>query len=418
MRTMIAGVSALTLTLSLGAMPVLAEEEGQVTAWRLFVSDHSKPVVRAIDAMDGDTLATFDLKGPATLYRSDSGAGIYAVQTNDNIVTAIASGITFHDHGDHGDIDVEAPSLTGAMFEGNFPVHLVEHSGHWAAFFDKDGETKIFEEHEALEGHSDSRIVKAGAPHHGVAIPYGELTLISVPHPTDTSQLPIGIEVLDAAGARQGEIAECPDLHGEAASGDLTAIACTTGLLLVRARDGVPQIEHLPYAGDLPDGKATTLIGGVGLQYFLGNYGPSAVVIIDPSAEQAFRIVELPTRRVHFAVDPIRSQFAYIFTEDGTLHQLNVLTGEIVNSVKLTQPYSMDGSWADPRPRIAVAGDEIIVSDPLASKLVRVNAISLEKAGEIPVEGTPFNVIAVGGTGTAHDGEDEHDHEEESHNHG
>ena len=409
MKNIIIGISALALAVGLGSTAGLAAEEGQVTAWRLFVSDHSRPIVHAIDALNGDTLATFDLRGPATLYRSDSGAGIYAVQTNDNAVTAIASGIGFHDHGDHADIDVEPPSLTGAVFEGNFPVHLVEHGGRWAAFFDKDGVSKIFEEHEALEGHSESRLVKAGAPHHGVAIPYGDLTLISVPHPTDTSELPTGVEVLDAAGTRQGEVAECPGLHGEATSGDLTAIACATGLLLVRAHDGVPQIEHVAYAADLPDGTATTLIGGVGLQYFLGNYGPSAVVIIDPSAEQAFRLVELSTRRVHFAVDPIRSQFAYIFTEDGTLHQLNVLTSEMVRSVKLTQPYSMDGSWADPRPRIAIAGDEIIVSDPLASKLIRVNAVSLEKAGEIAVGGTPFNVIAVGGTGTSHDGEDDHE---------
>jgi len=385
-----------------------------VTAWRLFVADHSQPVVRAIDALDGAVIDTFAISGPATLYRSESGAGVYAVLTGDNVVTAIASGIAFHDHGDHADIDIDAPRLTGALFEGEYPVHLVEHGGHWAAFFDKEGVARVFEEHEALDGNNESVVVKTGAPHHGVAMPYGDYTLISVPHPTDNTQLPVGIDVIDASGAKAGETADCPDLHGEASSGSITAFACGTGLLIVHAHAGVPEIKHVAYADALPDGRATTLTGGVGLQYFLGNYGASAVVIIDPGADEPFRLVELPTRRVHFAVDPIRAQFAYIFTEDGRLHQLDVIEGTIVKSVALTRPYSMDGSWADPRPRIAVARDKVIVTDPLAGRLIVVDAVSLAKTGEIAVEGTPFNLVAVGGTGTAHDHDNEngaHDHE-------
>src|SRR5690606_13628282 len=124
------------------------------------------------------------------------------------------------------------------------------------------------------------------------------------------------------------------------------------------------------------------LIGGKGLQYFIGNYGPDRIVLVDPSeTDGGFRLVQLPTRRVHFAVDPVRPKFAYVFTEDGQLHQLDVLKGEIVKSIKLTEPYSMDGHWSDPRPRIAVACDNVVVSDPLKGQLHLVNANSFEKAG-------------------------------------
>ncbi len=409
----IMGVSVLALMAGL-AGHALADED--VTAWRLFISDHAKPVVYAIDAIEGDAIETFDLTGPATLYRSDSGEAVYAVQGSANVVTTIATGIAFHDHGDHADIDVDPPRLTGAEFPGEYPVHFVEHDGHWAVFFDHEGKARIFEEHEALEGHAETREVDSGAPHHGVVIAYGDHDLVSEPHPDDPSKLPIGIKVLDSTGAQVGELAACPDLHGEASSGNLTVFACATGLLVVHSSRGVPEIEHLAYADSLPEGKSTTVIGGRGLQYFLGNYGASAVVLIDPSEAEAFRLVELPTRRVHFAVDPIRARFAYVFTEDGQLRQIDVLSGSLTQSVALTEPYSMDGHWSDPRPRVAVAGDHVVVTDPLAGKLLLVNASTFEVDREIAIDGTPFNVVAVGGSGAVHDHED-HDAHAHAHDH-
>ena len=418
MMKLIHGASALALLVAM-AGPALADES--VTAWRLFVSDHAEPVVRAVDAIEGKVIDTFAIKGPASLFRSDSGEAVYAVQSNANLVSTIATGIAFDDHGDHADIDVDPPKVTGADFAGEYPVHFVEHDGHWAVFFDKEGKARIFEEHEALEGHVETREVDSGAPHHGVVIAYGDYALVSEPHPEDPSNLPVGIKVLDGAGAPVGDLAACPDLHGEASSGNITAFACATGLLVVNSVGGVPTLTHLPYAASLPEGKSTTLIGGRGLQYFLGNYGGSAVVLIDPTEADAFRLVELPTRRVTFAVDPIRARFAYVFTEDGKLHQLDVLSGEIVKSLTVTEPYSVDGHWSDPRPRLAVAGDNVVVTDPLAGKLHLVNATSFEEAGEIALEGKPFNIVAVGGSGTVHDhaeGEEhDHAHEGKAHEH-
>lgn len=159
------------------------------------------------------------------------------------------------------------------------------------------------------------------------------------------------------------------------------------------------------------------MVGGRGLQYFLGNFGPDKLVLIDPTAEtDAFRLIELPTRRVHFAVDSVRPKFAYVFTEDGQLHQLDVIKGELTSSLALTEPFSMDGHWSDPRPRIAVAGDSIVVTDPLKGKLHFVSASSFTRTGEIAVEGKPFNIVAVGGSGEVHDQDagQEHAH---SHDH-
>lgn len=410
MRQLILGASALAIAASFAGLAVADEN---VTAWRLFVADHAEPVVKVIDALDGDLLETFTIEGPAALHRTSSGAAVFAVQGAQGEVNAIKSGITFHDHGDHADIDIDDAQLLHVHIDGAKPAHFVEIQGNIAQWFDGEDKVRVFSEKAVLEEKPEFRTANVGAAHHGVAVPYQNHVVVSIPNPEDASKRPIGARVVDFNGNTVGEDVACPGLHGSAGSGSLYALACDSGLLLIRQDGEQPVIEHLPYAASLPEGSSSTLIGGVGLQYFIGNYGPDRVVVIDPSeGENGFQLVQLPTRRVHFAVDPVRSQFAYVFTEDGQLHRLDVLEGKILQSLKLTGPYSMDGHWNDPRPRIAVAGDRIIVTNPLNAKLHLVDAQSFEPAGEIPVEGKPFNIVAVGGTGAvhSHEGEDGHDH--------
>jgi len=403
MKTSLATTNALALVLALTATNVASAEE--VTAWRLFVSDHAEPKVTVVDAVDGTTLETLPIKAPASLYRSDSGRTVFAVQGSAGTVTALSSGIAFEDHGDHGDIDIEAAKLLGVEITGEKPSHFVEHDGQFAAFFDGEGIARIFSERDVLKGPADVREVKSSAPHHGVVIPFGNYDIVSEPNPDDSSKPPAGVRILDHDGKQIGDGVECVGLHGEAASGNLVALGgCADGILIARSGSDAPVVEPLSFTEGLPDGRVSTLIGGRGLQYFLGNYGTDRIVLIDPTAHSAaFRLIDLPTRRVHFAVDPIRAKFAYVFTEDGQLHQVDVVRGAITNSIKLTEPYSMDGHWSDPRPRVAVAGHRIIVTDPLKSALHFVDAESFQKAGELAVEGKPSNIVSVGGSGETHE---------------
>lgn len=390
-------LASLFLTSAL-VTPAMAEE---TTAWRLFVGDHTLPSVSAIDLETRATLGTFPLASPATLYTTHSGEAVFAVQGAGNQISAISSGIAIDDHGDHGDIEISDPALVEAVVAGERPVHFVEHDGQIALFFDGTGTTSIVHEHDWVDdGKVEAREIDSGAPHHGVAVPWGDYAIISVPNAQDPSQLPIGVNVIDAQGNVVGDTHGCADLHGEASSGNMLAIACAEGLLIVTG-SGEPKIEKIDYA-DLPEGKSTTLVGGQGMQYFLGNYGADKVVIIDPAEADPYRLVELPTRRVHFVTDPVRPRLAYIFTEDGQLRQLDVVKGEIVNSVQVTEPYSMDGEWSLPRPRLAVAGDVVAITDPLEGKVHLVDAETLTLNGDIPVEGAPYNIVAVGGSGSVH----------------
>ena len=408
----------LPLTISsalLSIMGNMALADENVSAWRLFVSDHDKPMVNVIDAVDGKKLDAFSTKGPATLYRSESGATVYAVQGKANTVSVISSGISFHDHGDHADIDVGNAKLLKIEIKGNKPGHFVERQGKVAQWFDGEQYTLVYSEESMLEGFNDGKRVFVGAPHHGVAVPYDNYAVISVPNPEDASKRPVGARIVGLDSKKTGENILCPGLHGSAGSGDTYALSCETGMLLVTQKGDKPEIRHLPYSSNLPKGSVSTMIGGKGMQYFIGNYGPDRILLIDPSDTQSFRLVQLPTRRVHFAVDPVHPKFAYVFTEDGKLNQVDVIKGQITKSVRVTDAYSMDGHWNDPRPRIAVADDKIFITDPLQSKIHVLGTSDLKEITDIEVEGHPFNIVAVGGTGMKHDGEHHHDHDHDHH---
>lgn len=84
--------------------------------------------------------------------------------------------------------------------------------------------------------------------------------------------------------------------------------------------------------------------------------------------------------------------------------RINVLTGNIDGSLALTGPYSMDGHWRDPRPRLAVAGDDVFVTDPTAGLIHVVDIGSFAKDRAIKVDGMPYDIIAVAATASITDG--------------
>ncbi|MFT3689129.1 hypothetical protein [Paenirhodobacter sp.] len=124
--------------------------------------------------------------------------------------------------------------------------------------------------------------------------------------------------------------------------------------------------------------------------------------MIDPAEEPHFTYIALPFRRVDFVLDPAKPAQGYVLTEDGTLHRIDLLKAEITASAKVTAPYSMEGHWNDPRPRLAMAGDEIVLSDPNAGLVRRISVETLAETGTVAVEGKPYNLTVVGGSGVSH----------------
>ncbi|MGK9051296.1 zinc metallochaperone AztD [Neorhizobium petrolearium] len=403
---LMAAVAAAVLFAAPGAM---AEEDHETKeAWRLFVADHTEPVVRAIDFESGRELGRYDIKGYAALTASASGQIVFAAQSGADVIHAIKTGIDFSDHGEHRDLEVSDPALLPVTFDGKRPGHVVPHDDHVILFYDRGDKAEIVDEADILEGRAEKRTVDTIKPHHGVAVTMGRYVLVSVPNTeieTKPDELPprIGLRVIDEKGEQVGDIAKCTDLHGEATSARLVAFGCKEGVLVARpgGTEG-PKLTMLAYPESLPKGYTGTLLGGKVMQFFLGNYGEDKIVLIDPDSEEPYRLVELPTRRVDFILDPANPRNAYILTEDGELHVLDVIKGGIVRKMTVTEPYSKDGHWRDPRPRLAVADGQIAITDPRHSIVRVVDAETLKEARTIPVEGQPFTIVAVGGSGASH----------------
>ena len=423
MRHLIRGVSALALsTALLGSAALAQDDEESVTLYRVFVGDHKDPKVTAFDLSKPEKRWTFDTVGQNKLYSVNEGASVVAVQSDNDAVNFINSGISLHSHGDHSDITITDPSAVEKALTGPRPFHVIDHDGKIVINFDKGGYNEIVDAHELTDGQIESIRLKQARAHHGFAAPVGNgwVTTVASDAPVEGDSAPtrVGLRAVKEDGTPTGNVASCTGIHGEAFSGAYLAAGCKEGILTVMGSADGPVTKLLNYPADLPSGETTgTLLGAKSMQVFLGNYGAKGLVVVDPADEPNFRYIELPFRRIDFALDPANARFGYALTEDGTLHQIDVLNGKLAKSAKVTDPYSMDGQWNDPRPRIAMAGDDIVMTDPNAGLVRRISKTELKEVGTIKVEGKPYNIAVAGGSGKVHEQADDEAHDHSGHEH-
>lgn len=414
----LAGASALALIASGVAFAQDHDHDHEdVTLYRVFVGDHAAPRVTVIDLEDHDheehgdhdhdETWTFDTIGQVKLYGVANGAAVAAVQSDNDTVHFFTSGISFHDHGDHADIEVSAPAAIDTVLTGPRPFHLVDHGGSVIINYDRGGYAEILDGHQLAEGKVEVTRFPQSEPHHGFVARLGEhwLSTVAPPAPADGGEAPprLGLQEFTIEGEPVGDLATCTAIHGEAFSGAYLAAGCREGVLTATTGPDGIVFNMLEYPAELPQGVTTgTILGSTGIQVFLGNYGPNGLVVIDPVDAPHFRYIELPFRRVDFVLDPANPAHGYVLTEDGTLHRVNLLEAALTGSAKVTEPYSMDGHWNDPRPRIAMAGDDIVMTDPNAGVLRIISAETLQEEDRIEVEGKPYNLAVVGGSGVTH----------------
>lgn len=422
MRHLILGVSALALSASLIGPMAFADDSASenVTLYRVFVGDHDEGKITAFDLEKPDNRWTFDTTGQNKLYSVNEGASIVAVQSDNDAVNFINSGIVLHSHGDHSDIEIADPAAVKETLTGPRPFHVIDHGGKVVVHFDKGGYADIIAAHDLSKGEIKSTRLTQARAHHGFVAPVGKgwVTTVASDAPVEGDAAPsrVGLQVVSVDGTPVGDVATCTGIHGEAFSGAYLAAGCKEGIITVTSGKGGLVTSMLNYPDDLPAGETTgTLLGAKSMQVFLGNYGAKGLVVVDPVDAPNFRYIELPFRRIDFVLDPANARFGYVLTEDGSLHQVDVLDGTLFKSAKVTEPYSMDGHWNDPRPRIAMAGDEIVMSDPNAGLVRRISKDDLKEIGTIAVEGKPYNIAVAGGSGKVHEHGEDHDHAGHSH---
>ena len=252
--------SALALLLAGGAFAEEGHhEEGHdhenVTLYRVFVGDHEAAKVTAFDLGDPDHRWTFETTGQNKLYSVDNGSAIVAVQSFDDAVHFITSGISLHAHGDHSDIEISDPAFIEASLTGPRPFHIIDHDGEVAINFDRGGYVEVVDAHELSEGELETFRIPQARAHHGYAAPIGEFWVTSVasdaPVEGDAAPERIGLQAINADGTPAGDVATCTAIHGEAFSGAYLATGCKEGVLTVTAGADGPVMSMLEYPAEL-----------------------------------------------------------------------------------------------------------------------------------------------------------------------
>jgi len=387
---------------------------------RLIVNDYESGRVHIVDLRSNQVIADFNLTARASLYTSPSGRYAFAIQTDGNITNVIDSGVTAVPHDDHFHTDFGSPALLGAEITGTTPIHYTPHHGQIAIFHDGDGAATIFTETGLFAG--ETITVTTARPHHGVAVPLGDVVLISAPNMDDTNAaLPVGVDVMTLEGEILQSFHECPGLHGEAAySDDGVAFGCADGILLVERDGGAFVSRKVANPTDNPDLRTGTLYAVEGAAYVLGNYGRNAVVRLDPVAGTSEIVIDAGQRIWRFGFHGEDPTKLVALTMDGNLHVIDIASGEIEGTVQVVDPFLPPAQGrAAARPTFVVNGHMAYVSEPLPGDIRAVNLETLEIAeGRIFVGGKPSS-MAVFGMTTEEElyGEHDHDHEGHAHHH-
>lgn len=375
-------------------------------ALRLMVADSATGAVQVIDLTTGEEIASLDLDGPTRLYTEPHGRHVLAAQRDDDRIDWIDAGAWTVDHGDHAHYWAGDPAVTDWGQEAAEPTHVVFHGDLLALFNDGDGSVLVIDTHhlgddDALIGDWD-----IGDAHHGVAVADEDLGVLVVTEfdadAADDSTLPDTVVVLDLESGDEIDRfdGECPGLHGEFATASVVAFGCTDGVLLIEPHGDHWHSHKVAPPADAPaDTRTGTLQGGHDLDYLIGNLGSDALVRIDIEAESATTI-PLPETGAAWTFDAATEQIL-ILTVDGRLHTVDASSGEVVDSIELSDPIELpSGHGGPPRPSIALGADRAYVSLPDDEAVVEVAfAGELREARRFAVGIAPLS-LAVAGHGS------------------
>ncbi|MBX3500627.1 MAG: hypothetical protein KF889_14360 [Alphaproteobacteria bacterium] len=393
------GAAFALLLLLLPSLPSPATGQASVAAWRGVVADHATGRLWIVDLATGRILATEELRASARLHRGASGRYVVATLPSADEVRLVDSGVVLEGHDDHRDIAIGAPRLLRPALSGRKPSHISTGHRDIAVFFDGDGMAVVLDEDAFARGDvSRQWRVASGAPHHGAAVPVGRQLAISVPTPSQA--LPDAVVLRDRTDQPKHRL-ECPKLHGEARSGAHVAFGCADGIAVYEQRRVRLAAVKLAYPPDIADGrKVRWLDGALGYSLFFGDFGPRAVVSIDPGRVDGFAVIDLPGRRIAQTLLHDPGDTAFVLMESGELVRIDTLNARITHRTGATGRYAANDDTA--RPRLSAAGPFVAVSDPAAGEIVVLDATTLAERRRIRLGGTPFDIVVTGGSGRSH----------------
>jgi hypothetical protein len=366
--------------------------------------------IQVRDATSLELVADIELEGFNRLNPLDNGRDLMV--TTDEGFRVLDLGVWQEAHGDHSHYYTADPVLTDQLFKAVKPVHVVAHDGNTALFDDDSGHVMVFESAEAEDADRELREFTTASPHHGVAVPLPDGTLV-VSEGTEAERT--GAQAIDVDDAVIATSSDCPGLHGEGVTaGEVVAFGCADGVLTYL--DG----EFGKIAS--PGGRISTLAATEDSPVALGNYtveGDSTprVALVDTAAG-VITPLELPAAYGSNGFGRFEDGGAVVLGVDGKLHFIDVVSGAVTGSYQVVDPWELpaEAHGSDPIPRILVLDGMVYVTDTAGQAIHVVDPATGEIWKSVTLDVVPGEIQGVDGSAQAehhHDHGDEDGHEDE-----
>ena len=378
-----------------------AGKEVGALAPRLLMS-HANGLI-LLDAASGIPLA--DKEYEAFLRLNNAGDGRHVMVSDGDTFRVYDTGIQAQAHGDHAHNFEYKPGLTDITFDMPEAGHVVLHNGRTALFSDGTGEILAYDSAALTESERNEKEYATDEVHHGVAFELTDGSLITTQGNDDerkTVQVTKGKEMI-------AETTDCPGVHGEAvaeptAAGDVVAFGCENGPVIFR--DGS---FHKVAVNDAYS-RSGNLFGHEKSPIVLGDYK------VDKDAEpveRPTRIALINTRTDSLQLVDLGSAYWFrsfargpegeglVLTYDGSLHKIDVDTGQVTDSVQVIEPWEEKAEWQEPGPAVKVAGDKAYVSDAERQKMHVVNVASLKEESSYALPAAPVEFTVTTGKAEA-----------------
>jgi hypothetical protein len=267
-------------------------------------------------------------------------------------------------------LDAGSGRLTEHTFPAAEPGHVVPHGERTVLFADGSGEITAFDPHDLANGMPETEKFKAPQAHHGVAVILSDGTLVhSIGDPENRT----------GAVAIQGdrEIArseDCPGIHGESVAADeVVVLGCEDGVL--EFANG----KFTKIAAPTPYGRIGNTRGHDDSPVVLGDMKvdpdaelerPQQFSLIDTSTDQ-LRVVQLPPSVSYWFRSLGRGPQAeaLVMGTDGRLYVFDPVTGDQIEAIPVTQPWTEPDDWQDPGPAVFTREDGVYVTDPATKQI-------------------------------------------------
>lgn len=369
---------------------------------RVVVSDGSRGRLSVADISTGRLLARINLpaKDGAYLTPVPDGRHVVAVQYDGGTVRVLDAGIARVPHGDHTHVRATRPKLTPFRFDVAHPTHVVFHGDHLAIFADSRGTATLFGARDVTRAAAPRAEISSGVPHHGVAVPFGAVTLMSTATADPKESEPLANDVMVKSGDTElSRLGACPDLHGEAAGRSWAVFACADGVLLASVGATGATAHKVPYpAGATPEQRVWGFSHDGEGRFLLGDLD-AGLVVFDRTTG-AMTPVRLPSRRAIYR-SPLVGSRAYTLTENGKVHRIAVPSGTIAASVKVVAPYDWRKSKG-PTPEVIATDDHVLVSEPKKHRVHVLHSRTLTTQRIITIPGAPTKMWLADGMADHH----------------